>query len=63
VAVPASILEAFDPEKFRTDGHRLIDALADALARWHRRDGVVLPWRAPDNALAAWARKPFGDEE
>jgi L-2,4-diaminobutyrate decarboxylase len=62
VAVPASIREAFDPEKFRADGHRLIDALADALARWHRREGVVLPWRAPDNALAAWARKPFAGD-
>ncbi|NVB81274.1 MAG: pyridoxal-dependent decarboxylase [Kofleriaceae bacterium] len=58
--VPASIEAAYDPEAFRTSGHRLIDALGDALARWHRRDGVVLPWRTPDEALAVWSRKGFG---
>ncbi len=55
--LPSSIADAYDPERFRADGHRLVDAIADALARWQRRDGLVLPWRAPDEALALWARK------
>jgi L-2,4-diaminobutyrate decarboxylase len=62
VAVPPAIRDAYDPEKFRVDGHRLIDAVADALARWHRREGVVLPWRAPEDALANWARKPLAGD-
>ncbi|HEY5951674.1 MAG TPA: pyridoxal-dependent decarboxylase, partial [Kofleriaceae bacterium] len=58
--VPASIAEAYDPERFRASGHELIDAIADALARWQRRDGLVLPWRTPDEALSMWSRKGFG---
>ena len=58
--VPPTIAAAYDPDSFRTQGHRLIDAIGDALGRWHRRDGLVLPWRAPDDALAFWARKSFG---
>jgi L-2,4-diaminobutyrate decarboxylase len=59
VAVPPAIRDAYDPERFRVDGHRLIDAIGDALARWQRRDGKVLPWRAPEDALGAWKRKPL----
>lgn len=58
--LPASIADAYDPDRFRRDGHELIDAIADALARWQRREGVVVPWRAPDDALAMWSRKGFG---
>lgn len=53
--VPASIRAAYDPERFRADGHRLIDALADQLARWHAREGIVVPWRDPAEARAEWA--------
>jgi L-2,4-diaminobutyrate decarboxylase len=59
-SVPPSIADAYDPEKFREQGHRLIDAIADALARWHRREGVVLPWRAPDEAVRSVARQQLG---
>lgn len=61
--LPPSIATAFDPERFRTEGHALIDAIADALARWQRRDGLVLPWRPPDDALGAWSRKGFGGSD
>lgn len=53
--VPTAIRDAYAPERFRADGHRLIDALADQLARWHAGEGPVLPWRPPAEARAAWA--------
>src|SRR5689334_21273761 len=56
-----AIETAFDPELLRRDGHRLIDALADELASWQRREGLVLPWRAPAEARAAWAQIGRGD--
>ncbi len=55
MSVPDAIRAAFDAERFRSDGKRLIDALADQLARWQARDGVVLPWQEPAAARAAWA--------
>src|SRR5690606_32531873 len=58
--LPPAIAAASDPDRVRAHGHELIDAIADALARWHRRDGLVLPWRNPDEALAMWSRKGFG---
>lgn len=63
MSVPDAIRAAFDPEKFRADGHRLIDELAEQLARWQRRDGVVLPWREPDDAKASWAELEPGEGE
>jgi len=60
-SVPAAIRDAYDPERFRADGHRLIDALADQLTRWHARDGVVLPWRDPQAAREAWRELGAGE--
>jgi len=54
-SVPPSIRAAYDPERFRADGHRLIDALADQLASWQAREGKTLPWQPPGQARAAWA--------
>lgn len=58
--LPLSVAAAYDPQRFRAEGHALIDAIADELARWQRRDGRVLPWRPPDEARAAWAGESFG---
>ena len=38
---------AYDPELLRTAGHRLIDLLADHLAKSEACGGQVLPWRDP----------------
>lgn len=58
----STIRDAYDPERFRADGHRLVDALADQLAAWHRGEGVVLPWRNPAEARAAWRLDASGNE-
>lgn len=45
---------AYDPELLRNAGRRLIDMLADHLAKAEASDGVVLPWREPaDNVQQA----------
>lgn len=45
---------AFDPETFRTLGHRLVDRLAEYLAQAETRELPVLPWTAPDEMLGRW---------
>jgi L-2,4-diaminobutyrate decarboxylase len=45
---------AYDPEAYRALGHQVVDALADHLAGVQRREGPVLPWREPQDALADW---------
>lgn len=54
-AISPAIQAAFDPERLRAEGHQLIDALADQLARWHAGDGPALPWRDPAEARRSWA--------
>lgn len=47
--------DAFDPERFRADGHRVIDLLADHLARALAGAPLpVLPRLSPDEAMAAF---------
>lgn len=48
---------AFDPETFRTQGHRLVDALADHLASVRRGDGDVCSKVAPADELAHWEER------
>lgn len=60
--------DAFDPERFRAEGHRAIDLLADYLARaLAGGPGLpVLPRRPPAELLAQWpaqfAAGPSGDD-
>lgn len=54
MARPDPFPSAFDPERFRQQGHRIIDALADHLGAAQRREGPVLPWQPPEAALRAW---------
>ena len=52
-----AISGAYDPDRFRADGHALIDALADQLARWHDREGWVVPPYEPSAARESWAAR------
>jgi L-2,4-diaminobutyrate decarboxylase len=54
IPAPASFLSAYDPEAFRALAHQAVDALADHLAGVQRREGPVLPWREPEEALGDW---------
>src|SRR6476619_6228496 len=44
----------FDPERFRQEGHAIIDLLAEHLKRAHARQMPVLPWVEPTEQLARW---------
>jgi L-2,4-diaminobutyrate decarboxylase len=56
---------AFDPERFREQGHALIDRLADHLAQsLGRRSREVLPWVDPEMQVAAtpdFSEEPCAD--
>ena len=54
--VPDAIRDAYDAERFRAAGHRVIDAIADLLTAWHDRRGLTLPWRDPREARTQWPR-------
>jgi L-2,4-diaminobutyrate decarboxylase len=57
--LPPALAAAYDPERFRRDGHALIDALADQLATAMARDDApVLALPEPSAARAAWAYDP-----
>ena len=60
--VPPVLAAAYAAERFRGEGHRLIDVLAEHLtAAVGRDDAPVLPWVAPAAARAAWPAD-FPDE-
>jgi L-2,4-diaminobutyrate decarboxylase len=53
--IPETLRNAYDPERFRADGHRLVDALAEYLTRATARDEApVLPWVEPARAVERW---------
>ena len=64
--VPAAALvveRAFDPETFRSDGHRLVDQLASYLERAMGRGLPVLRWVEPSRMVERWpARFPESPE-
>lgn len=61
-SVPDVIVRAYDPERFRADGHAVVDALADHLAACIPGDDrPVIPWVAPADSLAQWPAD-FPDE-
>lgn len=45
---------AFDPESFRSQGHLLIDALADHLGKTLAEQGSVCPSASPSEEIAYW---------
>ncbi|HSP19114.1 MAG TPA: pyridoxal-dependent decarboxylase, partial [Myxococcaceae bacterium] len=53
-ALPDSLRSAFDPERFRSEGHALVDQLADYLRGVTGRAGPVLPWVEPEASLEQW---------
>ena len=52
-----SLHKAFDPERFRKEGHRIVDFLADLLAAEASATGQVLPWNSPSAELAHWEKR------
>lgn len=54
---------AFDPEKFRSDAHRVVDLLADVLAAEAAGKGAVLPWQSPADERAHWEARMAGEAE
>jgi len=48
--------DAYDAEKFRTDGHALIDLLADYLKKLDAgaEDKPVMPAFSPEEAYSRW---------
>ena len=47
--------QAYDPDNFRVQAHRLIDLLADHLEKSaNRTEETVLPWLDPDLRLTKW---------
>ncbi|HUP00750.1 MAG TPA: pyridoxal-dependent decarboxylase [Gemmatimonadota bacterium] len=62
---PAALRDAYDAEGFRRAAHEAVDQLADYLSqitapaakRLTGRAVPVLPWTAPDEALAEWRRR------
>lgn len=53
----ATLSDAFDAERFRTEGHRVVDLLADLLASARAGEGAVLPWAPPLEELAHWEKR------
>jgi L-2,4-diaminobutyrate decarboxylase len=53
----SSLAAAFDPEAFRAQGHRLVDALADRLTAVRAGNGGVCSTVAPGDEFAHWSAR------
>jgi len=53
-ALPETLRSAYDPERFRRDGHALVDQVADYLRAATAGTLPVLPWVEPETALGRW---------
>ncbi len=52
--IAPSLASAFEPERFRREGHALIDQIADYLRAAASRSLPVLPWVEPEVELQSW---------
>ena len=53
--IPESLRTAYDSERFRAAGHRIIDLLANHLsASMNGQQSQALPWIEPEHAVAHW---------
>jgi L-2,4-diaminobutyrate decarboxylase len=58
-----SIPSPFDPEKFRTEGHKLVDTLSDYLSNaLTGKEMAILPWHEPDSLTDAFSFDSAGGE-
>ena len=56
------INDAFSPELFRVEGHKLIDQVADYLTDCYgRKIEKTIPWSEPADLLNLWQKKMDGD--
>ncbi|PKL84283.1 MAG: pyridoxal-dependent decarboxylase [Ignavibacteriae bacterium HGW-Ignavibacteriae-3] len=57
------IKEAFSPDLFREEGHKLIDQIADYLNNcYDRKIEQAIPWKDPNELLAMWKNIMTGDK-
>jgi L-2,4-diaminobutyrate decarboxylase len=52
--IPPALSAAYDPERFRREGHALVDQLANYLRAAETRQLPVLPWVEPEVQLRSW---------
>jgi L-2,4-diaminobutyrate decarboxylase len=53
--ISTALSSAYDPERFRREGHALVDQLADYLRAAESRALPVLPWEEPEAQLGNWS--------
>jgi len=59
-ALSETVRDAYDPERFRQEGHAVIDQIAEYLRSVTSGIGPVLPWIEPEASLARWPDSPPG---